>query len=227
VQPTDTPLVKLTESLLQQRDDVKEVYHLPNLPKKRRRGTRLEFTGGPDFFADDCIYDPVDDGTARWLLEDFIGKKPEIGWSVGSELSKLLSKRGHLVHDSVMPIILSLAEARLDSEGILTVSFAPHQLCLSYICLIPDGEALALRLLDVVTEDCRDGLFLACFKMNTPAIYEKVKAKVREWVADEESPWGGSSTGEQWLIRKMVQKWDITFPNGDHEDIRRIGDGEY
>ena len=79
-----------------------------------------------------------------------------------------------------------------------------------------------VAMLDFVPEDCRDGLLLACHRLNTPAVYDKVKACVRRWAGEG---WGGASTGEAHLIGRMVRRWDETFPGGDHEDVRRMVSG--
>jgi hypothetical protein len=206
-----TRLSAFTESLLRQRSDIE---HL-SPPTTDEPDDRLEFTGGPDYFADESIYDPVDDATATWLLQDFLTSKAEVGWNVLKELSKFLWKRGHLVHDQASTTVHDLAKLDRDEGGF--TPWIEHQLCLSYLCRMEDGQVLAIRLLDTVPEDFRDGLLLACYRMDTPAIYEAVKAHVRQWIADI---WLGESTGEKWLVHRMVQKWDRTHPRGDHDDIR-------
>src|SRR3712207_8049145 len=45
--------------------------------------------------------------------------------------------------------------------------WAKYQLCLSFLPSLPDGETLALRLLDRVPEDFRDGVLRACYSLNT------------------------------------------------------------
>jgi hypothetical protein len=207
-----TRLSDLTESLLRQRSDLEYLGPAGDNPEDG-----LEFAGGPGHFDDECIYDAVDDRTALWLLNDWIDDATNLGFDVHCELSKLLSKRGRLVHDRVEPIIRRLAALK-EGEGGFT-PWSQYQLLLSYLCQMPDGEALAIHFLYHVPEDFRDGLLLACYKMNTPAIYEAVKAAVRRWYAGF---WCAGSTGESSLIHQMVQQWDQTFPGSDHEDIRRI-----
>ena len=186
----------LTESLLRHRTDLTLFEPATDDPEDG-----LEYFGGPDYFDDECIYDPVDDATALWLLNDWLDDKPYVGWNVHRELSKLLAKRGHLVRDRVEPIVRQLAALRPDEGGF--TPWAEHQLCLSFLWRMEDGESLAVRLIDRVPEDFRDGLLLACYKVNTPAVYEAVKAAVRQWEAD--GCWCGDSTGERWLLRRMVE----------------------
>ena len=165
---------------------------------------------------DDCIYDPADDATGRQLLNDWLDGAPNVCWNTHCELSKLLARRGHLVRERVEPIIRELT-ALAPGEG----GFSPwreHQLSLSFLAKMADGEALAVHLLGGVPEDFRDGLLLACYTLNTRPIYEAVKASVRRWAAEL---WCGG-TGEKWLIHRMVERWDRTFPGEDHADIREL-----
>jgi hypothetical protein len=208
-------LSDLTESLLQQRTDLDLLSPATDGPNPV---DGLEYFGGPEYFDDECIYDPVDDATALWLLGDWLDGEPDVGWRVHLELSKLLAKRWHLVLDRVEPIVRELAALR-PGEGGFT-PWARHQLCLSVLWRMQDGESLAVGLIERVPEDFRDGLLLACYKLNTPAVYEAVKAAVRRWEA--EGCWCGGSTGELWQLRRMVERWDATFPGGDHEDVRRF-----
>jgi hypothetical protein len=205
-------LSDLTESLLRVRGDLDYFGPASDDPEDG-----LEFFGGPHYFDDECIYDTVDDPTAQWLLNDWLDGTMNVGWSVHRELSKLLGKRGNLVRDRVEPIIRDLAALAPDEGGF--TPWAKHQLCLSFLPSLPDAEALALRLLDRVPEDFRDGLLRACYSLNTPAIYEAMKASVRRW---EQDIWCGSSTGELWLVQRMLDRWDRTFPGGDHADIRQF-----
>lgn len=214
--PFPSTLLETTRDLLGARSDVKfhigEDFYSSGEPL-------LEMWDGPDYFDDDCIYDPCDDPTAARVMGGFItADSVPVGFNVCREISKLISKRGQLVHDQLMPVIDLLSGADVDRDGFGV--FAKHQLCLSYLALPPNGESIALHLLDRVPEDCLDGLFLACYRLNTRAIYERVTSNVRRWVADD--AWWGTAGGERWQISRMVEKWDATFPAHSHEDIRRL-----
>lgn len=207
-------LSDLTESLLRNRTDLTAFWPATDDPEDG-----LEYFGGPDYFDEEGIYDPVDDATAEWLLADWLdGQAANVGWNVRRELSKLLAKRGRLVRDRVEPIVRQLAALGPEDGGF--TPWAHHQLCLSFLPQMEDGESLAVRLIDRVPEDFRDGLLLACYRINSPAVYEAVKEAVRRWEA--EGCWCGGSTGELWLLRRMVERWGATFPCGDHEDVRRF-----
>lgn len=205
-------LSNLSESLLRDRNDLVCFSPASDDPEDF-----LDFLGGPDYFDDECIYDSVDDSTARWLLNDWLDGAPNVGWCINLELSKLLAKRGHLVRERVEPLIRGLSALSLDEGGFMP--WSQHQLCLSFLPSMDDGERLAICLLERVPEDARDGLLHACYSLNTRPIYEAVKASVRRW---EQDIWCGGGTGEHWLIYRMVERWDRTFPGEDHADIREL-----
>ncbi len=115
------------------------------------------------------------------------------------------------------PSFVALVTLRPDEEGFTL--WLQHQLCLTFLPLLPDGESLAIALLECAPEDFRDGVLHACYRLNTRPIYEAVKANVRRW---EQDIWCGDSTGERWLVHRLVKRWDESFPEGDHEDIRRL-----
>ena len=214
----DTPLTRLTEALLRARTDIRTIYPADPTPRNWAKRTSLSFFPGPDFpdYVDDrCIYDGLDDATARWVLEDFVDRNSTVCYGIARELSKLLSTRGVLVRDRMEPIIRGIIDA--------APGYRHYFLHLGYAATMPDGESVVLTLLDIVGSDSRDGLFLPCYKLNTRAIYEKVTAKVREWDSDENDVWY-AGTGEPWMIRRMIEKWDDTFGPEGHADVRRIVD---
>lgn len=196
----------LTEAVLRQRTDVDEIFVAGDDPE-----SFLDYYGGPDYFDDECIYDSVDDATACWLLEDWIDGQVQIGWECHCELSKLLAKRGHLVRDKVENVVRRIVSGEIGFGS---------DLCLSFLPSMKDGEQLAIELLDDAPADRRDGLFRACYVLNTQSIYEAFKASVRRWAAADEQ-WG-NGTGEARLVNRMVDKWDQTFPDSDHADIRQL-----
>ncbi|HEY2589099.1 MAG TPA: hypothetical protein VGI81_25375 [Tepidisphaeraceae bacterium] len=147
--------------MLSQRADITDLYPATDDPEDG-----VEYFGGPDYFADDGVFDPIDDATAQWALSDWLESAPNLGWDVHLELSKLLVKRGHLIRDKVEPIVRKLASGEPD-EGEFILLLGRYQLCLSFLSRMEGGEEVAIALLDRVPEDFRDGLFHACFTMNT------------------------------------------------------------
>jgi hypothetical protein len=199
--------------LLSQRTDITGPYPATDDPEDG-----VEYFGGPHYFDDDGVFDPLDNATAQWALSDWLDSPPNLGWGVQLELSKLLVKRGHLIRDKVELVVRKLV-CGVPDEGEFVLLLARYELFLSFLSRMEGGEEAAIALLDRVPEDFRHGLFHACFTINTRRIYEAMKAHVRQW---EEEGWCPASTGEKWLIGRMVLRWDRTFPDGDHDDIRQI-----
>jgi hypothetical protein len=147
--------------LLRERSDIETIYSGSDDPEDF-----LDFFGGPDYYDEACIYDSVDDATACWLQNDWLDQRAnDVGWEVHLELSKLLAKRGELVRAKVESIVHELA--KLSEEG-SDFSWARYGLCLSFLERMKDGELLAIQLLDQAPAGFRDGLFRACYKLNTP-----------------------------------------------------------
>ena len=65
-----------------------------------------------------------------------------------------------------------------------------------------------MKCLDLCEEDFRDGLFLACYRLNTPDIYSSLVRHFSEWI--EKDPDWGKGTGEQLALERFLQKWDQT-----------------
>jgi hypothetical protein len=126
-----------------------------------------------DLFTSECIFDDCSDAQAKLFLESFLGKGLSVGWSVSEQLSKLLATHGQLVRHTVEPLL-----ATLDWSSVGT-----HQLYLSYLAVMKDGALLAERLLDQVPSDCRDGLFLACHRLQSEKLDRKLMEKFMEWSA--------------------------------------------
>ena len=132
---------------------------------------------------------------AKILLDDFVCKRTRIGFGLSCQLARLLSEKGQLVAKK-MDCILE----KTDWE-----SYASPQLLLSYLAVKPDGAKWAYRLLDVVLDDARDGLFLACWKISDKRLQAKLLRKFEEWFTEDEA-WG-SGTGEDGWLGRFISKW--------------------
>ena len=81
---------------------------------------------------------------------------------------------------------------------------APH-LTLSGLVHLSDGARRICKLLDEVPEDCRDGLFLACWHLNDSVVNKRLCEKFEEWSADPS--WSGTATGEGAWLEQFLGKW--------------------
>ncbi len=162
-----------------------------------------------NLFTPECIFDDCDDTRAKMFLEAFLSHGLSVSWSVAEQLSKLLSSRGHLVSDTIDPLL-----ATLDWR-----SCGTHQLFLSYLAVRHDGAALAERLLERVPEDCRDGLFLACHRLRSEPLDRKLMGKFVERGAEL---WSPSGTGELYALEQFIAKWLGLYSYRDLEGVIRL-----
>lgn len=162
-----------------------------------------------DLFAPDCIFDDCSDEQAKTFLEAFLCHGLSVSWSVSEQLSKLLSKRGRLVSERIDPLLKTLDWG----------SLSPDQLFLSYLAVRDDGAVVATDLLDIVPEDARDGLFLACHKLRSESLDRKLMKKFVQW---GEEQWCPGATGELHALEQFVAKWLRLYPYRDLENVIRL-----
>ena len=162
-----------------------------------------------DLFASECIFDDCNEELAKLLLESFLTNGLSVSWSVSEQLSKLLSKRGLLVSETMDPLLTTLDWS----------SWSTHQLFLSYLAVREDGAALAIRFLDLVPEDARDGLFLACHLLQSEELDRKLIGKFVEWGAGQ---WSPGSTGELYALEQFIAKWLRVYPYRELEGVIRL-----
>jgi len=167
--------------------------------------------GGPHYFDDECIYDSCSDSTCRDLLLDFLDSRTSTSWSVQLELSKLLSKRGSVVRERIEPQLLDPAAYFSHSKSLF----------LSYLALMGHAESRVIQLLDSVPSDSRDGLFLACYRLGTEAIFKRLVEKVREWHS-EDPWWGHDGTGEAFAVLRILEKCGARYPRVHCMDVLAI-----
>ena len=148
------------------------------------------------------LFDECSDDDAKLLLESFIDYRALYQYDLAFQLARFLARRGALVR---MRMGRVLAKADWSSHG-------SNGLLLAYLATKKDGGAQICRLLDVVGEDNRDGLFLACWHSAGKRVHRRLKRKFEEWIASDAS-WG-DSTGEARWLGAFLAKWaaEETFP---------------
>ncbi len=174
-------------------------------------GTKvLDFDPCGDMPLDDSqwVLRGATDGEARFILRDFVGNKTYCGWSLNCQMARLLSERGLLIARIMDKII----EETDWSHGICT-------LLLSYLAVKPDGVEWAKKLLDVVPNDARDGLFLACWKIKDMGLHSKLLRKFEEWIT-EYPTWGGGD-GETGWLKHFLGKW-ISEGTFSYEKLKKL-----
>lgn len=160
----------------------------------------VRFYDDLDFYADHCLFDGCSTEETRRLLEAFcsVSYYEIFSWQVCCELGKLLAKYGKLIEGKAEDFIFS------DQAN----HFRETALHLSYFATDQKWEAWCLKCLDLCEEDFRDGLFLACYRLNTPDIYSSLVRHFSKWI--EKDPDWGKGTGEGLALERFLQKWDQT-----------------
>jgi len=161
----------------------------------------------PETSAEWMFMDVADD-EAMILLTAFASGVDYCTYEVERHLSRLLAEKGRLVSEVLDPII-----ATTDWSAYM----AP-QMLLSYLAAKPDGEMWILKLLDVVPNDARDGLFTACWFSNSKIVHDKLISKFESWMVDPS--WGGGDVECAWL-REFVGKWS-SLPDIDRDKFERF-----
>lgn len=154
------------------------------------------------------LFSDVSDVEAKMLLEAFVTDASHCTYDIQRHFSRLLATKGVLVAELMDKIV----------ETTDWGSYASPQLMLSYLAAKPDGVKWILKLLDVVLDDARDGLFVACWYCNDKRVQKKLLGKFKEWSRDP--GWGGG-TGEDCWLGRFLTKWtkESTFEWRSMNDV--------
>ena len=157
------------------------------------------------------IFGDLDDEGAKFLLESFIDFRSLYHFDLALQLARLLAERGTLVRARMGRIIAKTDWSSYRSNGLL----------LSYLGSVKGADAQIRRLLDIVPEDGRDGLFVACWKSQSARVQKKLLEKFERWIEDD--PDFGSGTGEAAWLGAFLAKWmrEGEFPYDRLESLVR------
>jgi len=162
-----------------------------------------------DWLADSGLFDRCNDDLATRFLEAFVAGKLSVNFPIAMQLSKLLAKRGGLIRETIEPLLATPDWRSLSAPSLL----------LSYLALHGEGERIAMQLLDTVPEDCRDGLFLACYRRESEVLDRKLMQKFAAWDLED---WHPTATGEIVFLGGFIAKWLARYPFADLENVIRI-----
>jgi hypothetical protein len=76
-----------------------------------------------------------------------------------------------------------------------------------------------MQLLDVVGDDFRDGLFIACLRINSEELDRKLIRKFPEW---EEEGAALHDTGNIYALQQFLTKWLKRYPYSDLEKVVKL-----
>ena len=131
------------------------------------------------------------------LLFSALIENKALHWDIALEIAKLLPEKGHLVEDH-----FSIDDCAANPF------YGFNQLLLATLGRDQKFESEIIKLLDAVPEDARDGVFMACEALNTPAICRKLMEKFTQWITAD--PTYGNGTGELANLEKFLALWQET-----------------
>ena len=148
------------------------------------------------------MFSDVSDKEATALLSAFMRSDNHFTYEILCHLSRLMAVKGLLVSSQMDDIVATTDWSSCASKTSL----------LSYLAVKPDGVEWILRLLDVVPNDARDGLFTACWYCNDVRVQTRLFEKFAEWIKEDQT-WGGGDREGGWL-KYFLGKWisEETFP---------------
>ena len=131
------------------------------------------------------------------LLFSALIENKALCWDIALEIAKLLPEKGHLIKD------------KFSIDDCVANPFCGfNQLLLAALGSDQKSESEIIKLLDAVPEDARDGLFMACEALNTPAIFCKLIEKFTLWIKAD--PDYGNGTGEGGYLENFIALWQKT-----------------
>ena len=131
------------------------------------------------------------------LLFSALIENKALHWCIALEIAKILPEKGHLIENK-----FSIDDCAANHF------YGFNQLLFAALGSDKKYETKIIELLDTIPTDFRDGLFLACFHLNTPTIFRKLLEKFTQWIKAD--PGYGSGTGEGQFLEKFIVLWQNT-----------------
>lgn len=202
----DSVLFKLIKKIAERNGSIEyyplETFEDNGVPRLTCNGWLFAQTSSEWLFSD------VSDDEALTLLRAFVSKDNHFTFEILCHLARLMAVKGTLVSVLMDPIIASTDWG----------SHASPTSLLAYLAVKPDGVEWILRLLDVVPNDARDGLFTACWYCEDVRVQEKLVVKFEEWT--KEPTWGSGDGEDRWL-ECFLGKW-ITQESCPYERLKGL-----
>ena len=169
----------------------------------------FDFEKFPQVLDKKSIFTECSDDELRLLFNAVIYRKP-LDFDIIREICKMLPEKGYLVQDKLEKIIF---ESEFD--------YSNHQMLFAYLGSDKKYEAKTIELLDTVPADFRDGLFIACDRLNTPAITRKLFEKFTREITENNCY--GAGTGEDAVLKQFIKKWERSLPVEDlHPEFQQF-----
>ena len=143
---------------------------------------------------DEWLLKSITDEEAVFVLNRFLDGDTGCAYDMLCQFSRLLVEKGALIKTRLQCFYK-------DKDW---SSYSAPQLTLSGLMHLPDAVMRIQELLNVVPEDCRDGLFLACWHLRDAKVDKRLIEKFKEWVADP--GWSGEATGEKVWFKRFYDR---------------------
>ena len=140
------------------------------------------------------------------LLFSALIENKALDWGIALEIAKILPEKGHLIEDKFS----------IDDWDANTF-YSCKQMLLAALGCDQKYESVIIKLLDAVPVDARDGLFMACEALNTPAIFCKLMEKFTLWIKAD--PDYGIGTGEDGYLENFIALWQKTQDRKSLDDF--------
>ena len=160
-----------------------------------------DFDQFPHMLDKKCIFAECSDSELELLFNAVIDRNP-LDFDIICEICKMLPAKGYLLSEKLEKIIF---ESEFD--------YSDYQLLFAYLGCDKKYEAKIIELLDTIPKDFRDGLFIACDRLNTPAITCKLFEKFTREIIENNS--FGAGTGEDAILEDFIKKWEHALPAED------------
>jgi len=176
----------------------------------------FEYEGGPLALEDRCIFDECLQNVKREILRfnfSQVNCGDQFSGGVNVELAKLAAKNGNLARDEAEQCLYEGFEEERWIDNYLRVAYFGSDICYEK------------RLVELVEKragdlgDGYDGLFMACWFMNSPRVDEALSEQLACWLEQDTLDRAGCSLAD---VFRLVCKWEDANRNAKCGRMREV-----
>lgn len=162
----------------------------------------FEYKGGPGALENRCVFDVLSDEQSARLLKFYLSERgldALFNWEINVELAKLSAKRGFLVRGEAEQCLYVGFEKEHWIDNVLRVAYFGSDI---------RYEKRLVDLIEKRTGDCGDGydgLFIACWFMNSPRVDTALAERFVDWLQNDTLDRGGCSLTD---VFRLIDKWE-------------------
>ena len=179
-------------------------------------GHYFDYDGGPEALEDRCVFDGLPDDEKTILLHCLFAcenARANFGSAINVELAKLAAKNGRLVRDEAERCLYEGFEEEHWIGNFLRVAYFGSDICY---------EKRLVDLIEKRAGDCGDGydgLFMACWFMNSPLVDAALAAQLTCWLEQDTLDRAGCSLTD---VFRLVCKWEEMGRNAKCGRMREV-----